>query len=94
MKNRLLELRKEKGVKQSKIATAIKVKSTAYSNYETGRREPNIEILIRIADYFGVTVDYLVGRSDSRNGIPQQVLSKMREDIIKGLIGIVEGEIK
>ena len=50
------------GKTQSEIAKAIQSTQNTYSNYENGKTEPNIETLKRIADYFDVSIDFLVGR--------------------------------
>ena len=62
---RLKELRKAKGISQLKLATDLNTNQNTISRYETGEREPGILELIKIADYFDVSIDYLVGRSDS-----------------------------
>lgn len=61
---RLKELRKAKGISQLKLAMDLNMNQNTISRYETGEREPGINELIRIADYFNVSVDYLVGRTD------------------------------
>lgn len=61
---RLKELRIDRKLKQSDIADDLGITDQAISNYELGKREPRIPDLILIADYFHVTIDYLVGRSD------------------------------
>lgn len=61
---RLKELRTEKGMSQIALATVLKVERTTVVNWESGKREPDFEMLIRIADYFEVTCDYLLGRTD------------------------------
>ena len=58
----LKSLRKEKGLTQDQLSKLIGIAQTTYAGYETGRYEPDIETLIKIADYFKVSVDYLVGR--------------------------------
>ena len=63
---RLLALRKEKHVSQSVAAEAAEITPRTYQRYETGEREATVSTLIRMADYFGVTIDYLVGRTDTR----------------------------
>ena len=60
----LITLRKEFKVPQSSIAKAVGVSTTHYQNYEYGKHEPTTTILISLADYFDVSLDYLVGRSD------------------------------
>lgn len=63
---RLKELRKERDLRQEQIAVAIDVGMSTYCRYEQGKREPNASVLWRMADYYDVTVDYLLGRSDRR----------------------------
>ena len=61
---RLKVLRKEKAVSQQKLSDFLGYRYTAVANYESGRNQPSIDTLIRIAEYFGVTVDYLIGKVD------------------------------
>ena len=61
----LKELRKEKKATQEEIAKYLGIKKQSYSRYELDIAEPNIENLIKLADYFGVSVDYLIGRKFS-----------------------------
>lgn len=57
-------LRKLKGIPQSQIASAVGISTTQYQNYEYGKSEPTASVLIALADFFDVSLDYLVGRSD------------------------------
>lgn len=61
MKERLIQLRKEKGVTLKEVANNIGVTVSAYSNYEQGIRMPSIDIICKICRYFDVTSDYLLG---------------------------------
>lgn len=63
---RIKELRKAKNISQLKMAMDLNTNQNTISRYENGEREPSISDLIKIADYFGVSLDYLVGRSDIR----------------------------
>lgn len=63
---RLRELRYEKKLKQSDVANALGFSGQAISNYESGKREPKVSDLILLADFFDVSIDYLVGRIDKR----------------------------
>ena len=63
---RLKRCRKEKGLTQGQVAIYCDITEKAYQNYELMTREPKVEILIRLADFFGVSLDYLVGRSDEK----------------------------
>ena len=62
---RLKELRKKKGISQLRLATELNTTQNTISRYETGEREPGIDELIKIADYFHVSVDYLIGRTEN-----------------------------
>ena len=61
---RLRELRKNKNINQQKLSNYLGYGYTAVANYESGRNEPAIDTLCKIAEYFDVTVDYLIGLSD------------------------------
>ena len=62
---RLKELRKKKGISQLRLATELNTTQNTISRYETGEREPGIDELIKIADYFNVSVDFLIGRTEN-----------------------------
>ena len=64
---KLKELRKTKGISQDEVANALGITLRTYQNYEYGQREPNIEMINKIADFFGVTTDYLLGREPQPN---------------------------
>lgn len=61
---RLKEIRKAKGISQLKLAMALNTSQNTISRYETGEREPGLVELINIADYFDVSIDYLLERTD------------------------------
>lgn len=63
---RLRLLRKEHKLTQSQIAIYCDITEHTYQNYELMTREPKLEILIRIADYYGVSLDYLTGRTNEK----------------------------
>lgn len=64
LRKRLIELRHKKGLLQRDVADAMNVVRCTYSYYERGKTNPPLDILIKLADYFGVTTDYLLGRED------------------------------
>ena len=64
---RLKKLRKAKGLSQTQLANELGMIKQTYSNYENEKREPNIATLIKLADYFDVSVDYLIGREKTSN---------------------------
>lgn len=59
---RLLELRKANKLTQQELANKLFLTQNGYASYEIGRTEPNIETLCKLADFYNVTLDYLVGR--------------------------------
>lgn len=59
---RIKELRESKGISMKEAARRLEMPYTTYVNYEKGLREPTSEVLIQIADFFGVSIDFLVGR--------------------------------
>lgn len=61
---RLVQLRKEKNITQRQLASALNLSEVGIQNYESGRRKPAYDILLALADYFNVSLDYLCGRSD------------------------------
>lgn len=63
---RIKELRNEKKQTQKDMAELLGIKLRAYQYYESGTHYPEVPNLIKLADYFGVSTDYLLGRSDSR----------------------------
>ena len=61
---RLRELRKERHVTQKDMGEILGIQLRSYQCYESGDRRPDYEKLVALADYFDVTTDYLLGRSD------------------------------
>ncbi|MGN0975922.1 MAG: helix-turn-helix domain-containing protein [Gemmiger sp.] len=62
---RIRDLREDRDLRQKDVALAIGIDQQTLSNYETGRTRPDSEALIRLADFFDVSIDYLVGRTPS-----------------------------
>ena len=63
---RLKQLRNDKHLTQAQVAERVGVTASMVSSYETDIRLPSFEVMVRIADLFGVTVDYLLCRKDKR----------------------------
>lgn len=61
---RLQSIRKEKGMTQVMVAQKIHITERQYQRYEVGENEPTLSVLLRLADFFDVSLDYLAGRSD------------------------------
>lgn len=64
---RLIELKEKNNVLQKDIAKSVGLSLRSYQRYEYGERNPTSDILIKLADYFDVSLDYLVGRTDNPN---------------------------
>ena len=62
---RLKQLRKQRGISQLKLAMDLNMNQNSISRYETGEREADYATLIRFADYFDVSIDYLLERTDN-----------------------------
>lgn len=62
---RLRELREQKGISQLKLAMDLSLNQNSISRYETGEREADYKTLVALADYFRVSVDYLLERTDN-----------------------------
>ena len=69
---RLSKLRREAGYSQRQAATDLGVSQALLSHYENGAREPKLEFIIKACDYYDVTVDHILGRSDAKpkNALP------------------------
>ena len=67
VKNNLRSLRKSKGFTQIYVQMQTGIEQALISKFESGERVPPTETLIRLADFYGVSMDYLVGRTDNPN---------------------------
>lgn len=69
-------LRKERGLQQKEVALEIDIDQSNYSKIENGKREPSIYVLKKLADLFGVTVDYIIEPTDD---LPKEVIIEDKE---------------
>ena len=65
----LSELRRSSGLSQRKAAADLKISQALLSHYENGAREPGLNFVCRVCDYYNVTADYLLGRSPNPDGV-------------------------
>ncbi len=80
--NQMKKLRNQKGLTQQELADILHVSKGTVGMWETGRREPNTEILSELADFYGVTVDYLLGReqlSPAQEAAVQETIRTLEE---------------
>jgi len=79
----LKKLRQESGVSQQRLADIILVSQQSVNKYENKNVEPDIETLVKIADYFDVSLDYLAGRTQIREMADKDKLSDLSSDEVK-----------
>lgn len=89
--NQLKNLRTKKGVSQQIVADYLEITRQAYSNYENGNRDPDNETLLKLAEYFEVSVDYLL-RGKERAPTPEGERKPDIEDVKIALFG-GDGEV-
>lgn len=66
MYGRIRDLREDNDMNQTQIAAYLGMSQTGYSKYETGERDVPTSILIKLADYYDVSVDYILGRTNNK----------------------------
>lgn len=76
---RLKSLREDRDLFQKDVAKAVGVSDRTIGMYENERRQPDFETLKKLADYFGVTADYILGRADHKQGYVQSTYIKGSE---------------
>lgn len=96
---RLKILRKKKGLLQKDIAEYLGISRTTYVKWENGLHEPAFNEIEKLADYFNVSVDYLLGRSDIPNAANPAVankdtLSQKKKDIIEKLMLLSDEDLE
>lgn len=91
----LKKLREKNGLKQKDLAKKIDMQATTYNQYEKGTREPNIQQLIKIANFYNCSIDFLVGREEieQEKKQPEQVELEVEDDLTdkqKELLNIIK----
>ena len=78
----LASLRRAKGVSQRKAAADLNISQALLSHYENGAREPGLAFVCRACDYYGVTADYLLGRTeDAAAGPATQAMHRLAQQL-------------
>lgn len=72
MELQLKTIRRERGKTQMQVADFLHIKQNAYSQYETGRREIPLALLVRLSEYYEVSVDFLLGLTDLEDPYPRR----------------------
>ena len=69
---RIRDLREDRDLSQTQVAELLKVHQTTYSDYELGNLNIPVPVLHTLADFYGVSVDYLLGRTDIKTPYPKK----------------------
>lgn len=72
MYRRIRDLREDRDLKQEDLAQMLRCTQACYSNYENGRRDVPPEVLEQLADFYAVSVDYLMGRTNVKKPYPKK----------------------
>ena len=90
--NRLKMLRKEKKIKQEQLAEALNIGKSSVGNYEIGTRLPDADVVVALADYFNVSADYLLGRTNDRLTTVDSAdkVIKSLSDSMEALSGLIQ----
>ena len=81
--NRIKELRTEKGILQTELAKHLKIGQATISNWETGRSEPDQDALKELSKFFGASIDYILGNTDTKKPLTSEDVSGLTEKQIK-----------
>ena len=76
---RIARLREENGLTQEELSIKIGISRAALSHYEKNRRQPDYDIIRKLADFFGVSVDYVLGHTNIRE-TPESVINNALQD--------------
>ena len=82
LSQRLKELREEKGLTQDQLAKIFNVENPTINRYEKNKRGKTFDILVQFADFFDVSVDYLLGRTDFRKLVTGENVEKVSEGTV------------
>ena len=88
--NRIAQLRRERHLNQIGLAMKLNISQYMVSAYETGRHQPTMDMLIELADFFNVSIDYLVGKSDIRYRAEKLIYDNLQEKEVE-LLNIFRG---
>ena len=87
--NRIRDLREDRDLRQTDVSEAIGIDQRTLSNYETGKTNPDSFAIIKLADFFGVSADYLIGRTNENITTTEDIIKRL-EKVQKELNDIVK----
>lgn len=88
--NRLKMLRESKGKLQKDIASLLNISTSAYGFYETGKRDMSTDNLIKLAEYYGVTTDYILGKDENIYSLDTAIYVPVYGSISAGIPNLAE----
>ncbi len=80
--NRIQQLRKEKGMSQDNLSAFLEVAQVTVSQYESGRSYPSVSVLLKMAEFFDVSTDYILGLSDIRGVLKSGITTDDEAEVI------------
>ena len=83
--NRMKLLREQHNLSQTDLAKILNISRQSYNFYENEKRDPDTTMLIRIADFFNVSLDYLLGRTNAPSPITQEKTSSHQEEVLRDI---------
>jgi transcriptional regulator with XRE-family HTH domain len=87
LSTRLIELRNKKGITQTELAKILNIRQNTYSQYETKNRQPDYETLKKIADYYQVSIDYLLEHEKKQNKLIE-IINMLNEEQKEKLLNV------
>lgn len=83
--NRMKLLREQHNLSQTDLARILNISRQSYNFYENEKRDPDTEMLIRIADFFNVSLDYLLGRTNDPSLLTQEKTPSYQEEVLRDI---------
>ena len=90
----LKELRIKKGLKQFELANFLEITPQAYQKYEYGTAEPNYDSLCKLADFYGVTTDYILGREEQSNPIAKISDVELEQEFLQLYFKLIPSQLR
>lgn len=81
MYHRIRDMREDRDLNQTQVAKFLGMSQTGYSKYETGENDIPTTILIKLADFYGTSIDYLLGQTDCSERYPKSTAARCRQSL-------------
>lgn len=89
--HRIKDLRDDNDMSQEKTAKELNMHKTTYARYETGENRVPFDFAIQIAEFYGVSLDYIAGRTNDKKGLTRSEMSDVETELIKKFRSLSEG---